>query len=477
MTAQSRMMQQVNKSQSRQTEADTGLPGQQGFILFRSKTIVSANFSFFASRRFLPLFGAQFMGAFNDNLLRTGIVVMISYYGLQFAGLPAEQLVNLAAGIFILPFFLFSATAGRLSESMDKARLARAIKLVEIGIMLLTAIGFVLHAAGVLMAVLFLMGVHSAFFGPLKYALLPQYLKPHELVGGNGLIEMGTFLAILFGQIIGSLMMQHGEVAASALLLLCALCGYGFSRAMPAAAPGSAPLKLSLNVARDTWQLIKASWGLSHVRSAILGISWFWLMGAVYTTQLPTFTRLHLGGSADVYTLMLALFSIGIGLGSICCAKLSDGKLQLGLILPGSLGMSLFGADLAWSSLALHHGALQSLSDFLGGNHWRQMLDLTGLGFFGGFFTVPLYTWLQTASPDDFRSQAVASNNIINGLFMVAATVASALLLKAYNSIALLFLLAAAANLMATLGLLFCAPLIWHSRFDWLRTAGSAIKK
>jgi MFS family permease len=409
------------------------------------------------------------MGAFNDNMLRTGIVVLISYYGLQFAGLPAEQLVNLAAGIFILPFFLFSATAGKLSECVDKARIARAVKLVEIGIMLLTAIGFFLHSAGLLMAVLFLMGVHSTFFGPLKYAVLPQYLKPNELVGGNGLIEMGTFLAILLGQIIGSLMMRHGIVVASTLLFLCSVCGYAFSRAMPPAAPTSKPLKLSVNVVRDTRQLLHDTRALPSVPSAIRGISWFWLMGAIYTTQLPTFTRLHLGGNVDVYTLMLALFSIGIGLGSVCCARLSGGKLQLGLIIPGSLGMSLFGGDLALSSLSLHHGALLSIGDFLTlSTSWRQMLDLAGLGFFGGFFTVPLYTWLQIASPDAFRSQAVASNNIVNGLFMVASAIISAVLLRFYNSIALLFLFAALANLVATLWLLRSAPLIWQTRFDWL---------
>lgn len=431
---------------------------------------MSAGFAFFATRRFLPLFGTQFMGAFNDNLLRTGVVVLISYYGLQFAGLPAEQLVNLAAGIFILPFFLFSATAGKLSEGYDKARIARIVKLAEIGIMLLTSTGFFLHSAGCLLAALFLMGTHSAFFGPLKYSVLPQYLKPHELVGGNGLIEMGTFLAILFGQIIGSLMMQHGAGIASGLLLLCALLGYGFSRAMPSAAPTSPHLQLSLNVAADTSKLVQSAWKLAGVRSAILGISWFWLMGAVYTTQLPTFTRLHLGGNADVYTLLLALFSVGIGLGSICCAKLSGGKLQLGLVLPGSLGMSLFGADLALSSMPLHQGGLLTLAAFMQhAGHWRHMLDLTFLGFFGGFFTVPLYTWLQTASPDAFRSQAVACNNIINGLYMIAAAIASAILLKQFSSIALLFLLAAVSNLVATGLLIRSAPVIWSSRFNWLR--------
>lgn len=429
-----------------------------------------AGFSFFATRRFLPLFGTQFMGAFNDNLLRTGVVVLISYYGLSMAGLPAEQLVNLAAGVFILPFFLFSATAGKLAEMVDKARLARLVKQVEIVIMLIAGSGFFLHSAALLMTALFLMGTHSTFFGPLKYSVLPQYLQGAELVGGNGLIEMGTFLAILFGQIIGSLMMHHGPAVASCALLAAALAGYGCSRAMPPALPTAEHLRFSFNVVGDSSRLVREAWRLDGVRSAILGISWFWLMGSVYTTQLPTFTRLHLGGDADVYTLLLAVFSVGIGLGSVLCARLSAGRLQLGLVLVGSAGMSLFGLDLALSFLAPHHGALSAPRDFFSSaRHWRAIVDLAGIGFFGGFFTVPLYTWLQTASPDNFRSQAIAGNNIVNGFYMVAAALASALLLKLTGSIAQLFAIAAVANVAATLLLVRGAPVIWKTRLAWLR--------
>ncbi|WP_293237633.1 MFS transporter [Paludibacterium sp.] len=431
---------------------------------------MQTSFNFFATRRFLPLFGTQFMGAFNDNLLRTAVVVLISYYGLSFAGLPAEQLVNLAAGIFILPFFLFSATAGKVSESFDKARIARLVKIAEIGIMLLAGSGLYLHSAGLLLGALFLMGTHSTFFGPLKYSVLPQYLAGQELVGGNGLIEMGTFLAILFGQIIGSLMMHHGPLIASLIILATALTGYAFSRAMPSAPPTATHLKLSLNVVGDSRRLVQSAWHINGVRSAILGISWFWLLGAVYTTQLPTFTRLHLGGNADVYTLLLGVFSVGIGAGSVLCAKLSRGRLELGLVLAGSLGMTLAGTDLSLSALPLHHGPLQDIATFLqGGRQWHHVIDLAFLGFFGGFFTVPLYTWLQTASPEAFRSQAIAANNIINGFYMVAAAIASALLLAWFHSIALLFLIVSLVNLLA-LGLLIRgAPIIWETRFAWLQ--------
>jgi MFS family permease len=430
----------------------------------------TAGFGFLGSRRFLPLFGTQFMGAFNDNLLRTAVVVLISYGGLRLGAMPADQLVNLAAGLFILPFFLFSATAGKLCECVDKARIARWVKQVEILIMLLAGFGLWRASTPMLLGALFMMGMHSTFFGPLKYSVLPQYMQRQELLGANGLIEMGTFLAILLGQIVGSMMMRQGAATALSLLLSAALCGYGCSRAMPPAPPTATGLKFSLNIARDSWQLLRQAWSHPGVSPAILGISWFWLMGTIYTTQLPNFTRVHLGGDTAVYTLLLALFSIFIGLGSLACAQLSKGTLQLGLVLLGSLGMSVSGVDLALGALARHQGALASLGAFLAhGAHWRPLLDISLLGFFGGCYTVPLYTWLQTASPPGFRSQAIACNNIVNGCYMVAATLLSALLLKQFDSVALLFLLTALANLCATVLLIRRAPLLWRSRFDWLR--------
>ncbi|WP_293762668.1 MFS transporter [uncultured Aquitalea sp.] len=431
---------------------------------------MKADFSFFATRRFFPLFGTQFLGAFNDNLLKTAVVVLVSYHGLTLDGLSPALVVNLAAGVFILPFFLFSATAGKLSERVDKAVIARWIKLAEIAIMALAGIGFVAHSAAMLLFTLFLMGCHSAFFGPLKYSVLPQYLKEHELVGGNGLIEMGTFLAILIGQIIGSLMTQGGPALMATLLLATAAFGYLSSRSMPPAPPGAPDLRLSANFIKDSVELVRDAWRIPDVRCAILGISWFWLMGAVYTTQLPTFTNMHLGGNEDVYTLLLALFSIGIGLGSIVCAKLSRGHLQLGLVLLGSAGMTVFGGDLALSALPHYRGPLIGLADFLAvPANWRHLIDVGLLGFFGGFFTVPLYTWLQMSSPDSFRSQAIAANNIINGFYMVAAAVASVLALKAWDNIAILLLGTALANILATLHLLREAPVIWQQRTHWLR--------
>ncbi|MCG9094235.1 MFS transporter [Laribacter hongkongensis] len=430
---------------------------------------MAASFAFFPSRRFLPLFCTQFLGALNDNLLKTAFLVLVSYAGLSFAGLPPEQIVNLAAAVFILPFFLFSATAGRVAEKLDKARVARAVKLAEVAIMVLAAWGFYTQHVSALLLALFLMGTHSTFFGPVKYAVLPQYLKGGELIGGNGLIEMGTFVAILVGQIGGALLVEGGHHATVGVLVAVALLGWLASAFMPVA-PATAPqLQLSANVWRDTWQLMRSVRRYPEVGAAIMGISWFWLLGAVYTTQLPTFTRLHLGGNAEVYSVILALFSIGIAVGSVLCAKLSRGRLELGLVLLGGAGMTVFGIDLYLAAHKPWTGELLLLSQVLHSPwHWRPMADLFLLGLAGGFFTVPLYTWLQTAAPEEFRSQAIAANNIVNGLYMVAAAAASALILALTDSLALLFLLTALANVPALGRLCWRAPQVWQARWSWL---------
>ena len=430
---------------------------------------MAASFAFFPSRRFLPLFCTQFLGALNDNLLKTAFLVLVSYAGLSFAGLPPEQIVNLAAAVFILPFFLFSATAGRVAEKLDKARVARAVKLAEVAIMVLAAWGFYTQHVSALLLALFLMGTHSTFFGPVKYAVLPQYLKGGELIGGNGLIEMGTFVAILVGQIGGALLVEGGHHATVGVLVAVALLGWLASAFMPVA-PATAPqLQLSANVWRDTWQLMRSVRRYPEVGAAIMGISWFWLLGAVYTTQLPTFTRLHLGGNAEVYSVILALFSIGIAVGSVLCAKLSRGRLELGLVLLGGAGMTVFGIDLYLAAHEPWTGELLLLSQVLHSpRHWRPMADLFLLGLAGGFFTVPLYTWLQTAAPEEFRAHAIAANNIVNGLYMVAAAAASALILALTDSLALLFLLTALANVPALGRLCWRAPQVWQARWSWL---------
>ncbi|MBP6346139.1 MFS transporter [Neisseriaceae bacterium CLB008] len=430
---------------------------------------MSKLFPFALKRRFLPLFVTQFLGAMNDNLLKTAVFVLITYYALGAGTLPAEQLLNIGALTFILPYFLFSALAGQLCTKYNKATIARYVKLVECLIMVFAAVGFMYHNVYILLTALFLMGTHSTFFGPIKYAILPDYLKEHELLSGNGLIELGTFLAILLGQMLGSSMVNADLAPMLALLFGFAILGLISSLGMPAVKATDPTARIDFNILKSTSVLLKDAYRQPQVRAAIVGISWFWLLGATYTTQLPTYTRLHLGGDDHVFSLMLALFSIGIGAGSLVCAKLSRNTLQLGLVLFGAVGMSIFGTALALLTFAFHQGELLTLGQFLQqGKTPFITACIFALGFFGGFFSVPLYTWLQTASSEAFRGHAVAANNIVNGLFMVVSALLSMVFLMFFHQISGLYLLVALMNLAAMAVLIKLAPNIWHSRFDWL---------
>lgn len=411
----------------------------------------TSELSFAKSRRFAPLFGTQFLGAFNDNLFKTALFVMISYYGLGANSvLPASQMLNLGALLFILPYFLFSSISGQLSTRYDKAKFARIVKLLEIAIMAVAAYGFYIQSAPLLLACLFCMGAQSTLFGPLKYAILPDYLENKELMMGNSLIESGTFLAILLGQIIGTMVAGAPFWVVASLIILMAIGGAISSFNMPYVAAKDPQQKIEPNIARSTKNLLKDTFAQPELYTAIIGISWFWLIGAVYTTQLPIFVQKHLGGNDNVFNLMLALFSIGIALGSVLCAKISRHQLRLGLVSIGTMGLTLFGLALVWLTYGTHYTTeqLNGIGHFLSQsqNYWI-MLCMVGIGFFGGFFSVPLYTWLQTASSDEFRAHAIAANNIINGLFMVMAAILSALLLFLFDSIVLLYLMVAIGNL------------------------------
>ena len=407
------------------------------------------DFSFAKSRRFAPLFGTQFQGALNDNLFKTALFVMISYHGLgKNSILPPAQMLNLGALLFILPYFLFSSISGQLSTRYDKARFARIIKILEIVIMGVAAYGFYIQSSVLLLAMLFCMGAQSTLFGPLKYAILPDYLEEGELMMGNSLIESGTFIAILFGQIIGTVVAGAPHWIVMTLVILLAVGGTLTSFFMPYVGAKNPHQPIDLNIFRSTKQLLKDTFAQRELYTAIIGISWFWLIGAVYTIQLPTFTQKHLGGNDNVFNLMLTLFSIGIAAGSVLCAKLSHERLHLGLVTVGTCGLTACGLLLVWLTHGQRFTSLNGVFWFLSqGNAYPVMLVMTLIGFFGGFFSVPLYTWLQTASSETFRAHAVAANNIVNGVFMVSAAVLSAVLLMLFNSIALLYLAVALGNI------------------------------
>lgn len=434
----------------------------------------SSQFSLFKARRFLPLFLTQFLGAFNDNLFKNAMLVMITFFGLSMAGLDAPTLVNMAAGVFILPFFLFSATAGQLAEKYDKAMLARFVKILEIMVMVLAAIGFSSKSAAVLFVCLFLMGIHSALFGPLKYSILPQYLSERELLGGNGLIEMGTFIAILLGQIGGTLIIEHHPDNAYMISGACigvALLGYFTSRSMPAAPPYTKDMQINWNIFSETLKIIGHAKQNVTVFNSLMGISWFWFFGAVYLTQLPAYSKVVLGGNAEVYTLLMALFSIGVGTGSVMCEKLSGHKVEIGLVPFGSIGLSVFGIDLYFAAPAtVSAQGIDALHFLQNHAHWRVMFDLVVMGIFGGFFIVPLYALIQSRAEPEYRSRVIAANNILNSCFMVVAAGMSILILKLGANIPQLLLIVAIMNIVVAIYIYSLVPEFLMRFLVWILT-------
>ncbi len=401
------------------------------------------------SRRFAPLFVTQLLGALNDNVLKNAMVVLLTFQAASWTTLKPEILANLAAGIFILPFFLFSATAGQLADKYDKARLARLVKLLEICIVLVAGVGFVLTSIEILFVGLFLLGLHSTLFGPVKYAILPQHLKTEELVGGNALIEAGTFVAILLGTLLGGLLAgsSGGTEWITGVGLAIAVGGYLASRAIPVAVPPAPTLRISANPLTETWRNIRFARENQTVFLSIMGISWFWLFGALFLAQFPAYAKNVLGGSETSVTLLLATFTFGIGVGSLLCEKLSAGRVELGLVPMGSIGMTVFALDLALASPALPAPeALGALALLKAGTTWRVLVDLALLGTFGGFFIVPLYALVQQRSNPEHGARIIAANNILNALFMVVGALSAAAMLAAGLTIPMLFAVAAVCN-------------------------------
>ena len=383
-----------------------------------------SQFALLGKRRFAPFFWTQALGAFNDNAFRNALVILVAFQ----MGLDRHTVslyTNLAPALFILPFFLFSATAGQLAEKYEKSRIIRYVKLFEIGAMVLAAFGFYTHQTSLLLIVLFLMGLHSTMFGPIKYAILPQALQPAELVGGNGLIETGTQLAILIGMIMGGTLMAiagAGPLLAGAVVIAVAVIGYLVSWTIPPA-PATAPtLKLNWNPLSETVRVIKITRESRAVFNAILGISWFWFFGSVLVAQLPNYTTFNLGGDSSVNILVLTIFSIGTGIGSLLCERMSGHRVEVGLVPLGAFGLTAFGIELflARPGPALAHG-LNWLAFLQAPGSLRIALDLTLIGIFAGFYVVPLFAFIQSRTPSDRLSRVIAGNNIINALFICGA--------------------------------------------------------
>ncbi|MBL8488990.1 MAG: MFS transporter [Rhodocyclaceae bacterium] len=409
----------------------------------------TGQFGLLRSRRFLPFFVTQFLGAFNDNVFKNALVVLLTFQAAQWTTLKPEVLANVAAGIFILPFFLFSATAGQLADKLDRSRVARFVKLLEMGIMVVAGLGFWLHSLAVLLAALFLLGLHSTLFGPVKYAILPQHLREEELVGGNALVEAGTFVAILLGTLAGGILAGSGNatawVAGSGFLVAAA--GYLSARAIPAAPAPEPTLRVNPNPITETWRNIAFARENQTVFLSILGISWFWLYGALFLAQFPAYAKNVLGGAESSVTLLLATFTVGIGLGSLLCERLSARQVELGLVPFGSIGLTLFGLDIALASPAAPLGqALGAFALLAEPAAWRVLADLLLIGLFGGFFIVPLYALVQQRSAEAHRARIIAANNILNALFMVAGALAAAGFLGEGLGIPALFGIAAVCN-------------------------------
>lgn len=410
-----------------------------------------SQFALLQKRRFLPFFVTQSLGAFNDNLFKQSLILAILYK--LSLGADGTFLVNLCALLFILPFFLFSALAGQFGEKFAKDALIRTIKLAEIVIMGVGAAGFLYNHLWMMLLALFAMGTHSALFGPVKYSILPQALREEELVGGNGLVEMGTFLAILAGTISAGVMMSsthYAPLVASAVVLVAVL-GYLASRAIPRAAASSPGLKLQWNIFSQTVATLRM--GLKQtpaVSRSIVGNSWFWFVGAIYLTQIPAYAQEWMHGDETVVTLILTLFSVGIAVGSLLCERLSGRKVEIGLVPFGSFGLTVFGLLWWWHSGDIPAaGAPYDWLALLGmSKAWWILMSIMGLGIFGGFYIVPLYALIQSRTPEDQRARVIAANNILNALFMVVSAVITMLLLGvAKLSIPQLFLVVSLLNI------------------------------
>jgi len=440
-------------------------------------------FELLRQRRFLPFFVVQSLGAFNDNVYRQAIIGMLFWLGV-----PAEQrtlYTNLAPALFILPFFLFSATAGQIAEKLEKSRLIRITTTMEIAIMSIAGAGFLLQNMPLLLVALFGTGLQSALFGPVKYSILPSVLKPEELTGGNGLVEMGTSMSILTGMILGGLIFtlagSQGPIAAASAIVLLAIAGNLVSRLIPPVDAGAPELKVQLNPIPESRRVLAMARKQPAVRNSMLGISWFWFFGTVLTAQLPTYAETHLGGDERLYLFAFALFSVGTGIGSLLCEKLSARTVEIGLVPLGAFGMSAFLLDLYFARTGAPPATGLTVAQFLDGpGGWRIAIDLTGIGLFAGLFLVPLFALIQSRTPKREISRVISAVNIQNAFFIVLAAVLAIALQMGPTEVAgvvvplpdlsipQLFLCLAIANTLVALWIFTLVPEFLMRFLSWL---------
>ena len=429
--------------------------------------------SLLTQKRFLPYFITQFLGAFNDNIFKNVLLLFVAFASVDTLPISSNLFINLAAGLFILPFFLFSALAGVLADKYEKSWFIRKVKLLEVVIMSLGAIGFIYESYGILLLLLFLMGTQSAFFGPVKYALLPQQLKTKELVSGNALVETGTFLAILIGTLGAGIIAseESAKLVAAICIVSFAVLGYVSSCFIPVA-PSNAP---DLKVKWQPIKLTKATLAIAKkdrpTFQALMSISWFWFLGATYLTQFPNFTKLHLNGTESSVAFLLALFSVGIAIGSLACDKLSNHRIEIGIVPMGSLGISIFGLLMA-TSIPESLPEFGSFQQFVTHSElWPLFAYLLLLGISGGIFIVPLYSLMQLRAKPDERAQVIAGLNIYNSLFMVGSAVMGIVCLSLLElSIPQLFVLLAMLNTFVMLYLFYQVPIYAFRFFTWVVT-------
>jgi MFS family permease len=423
-------------------------------------------FHLFTQRRFLPFFTTQFLGALNDNLFKNALLVIIVSLGVSEAASSTNFLTNLAAGLFILPYFLFSTTAGQLADKYDKAFLIRRIKFAEIIIMLIGCYALYSTNIWLMMAVLFLLGVQSSFFGPIKYSIIPQHLSPEELMAGNAQVGMGTFVSILLGTLLGGWLVTFplGTVWVGSLAVVVALIGWWGSCKIPDAPADKGEIKISLNPIREAWRNLGFARENMTVFYCIMGISWFWLFGGSFLTQVPNFAVTVLQGHPTLISILLAAFIIGVAIGSILCAKVSGKQVEPGLIPLGAMGLTVFSADIFFSSGAYQLANLSAVEvtplQFLGlDGGFRVFVDLLAIGMFGGILIVPLYAMVQSRTPSHKRARVIAANNVFNAIFMVSGELIGIVCLSIVQmTIPQFFLTISAANLLVLLLLLWRVP-------------------